>query len=158
MVVVVQYDCVWSFLFQTCLRTVSVSCQRSCASSSPWRRSACTTTVFAPSPPTSATYRLSPTSTSGNIPFPSLLQLPARPCIAIHNCSVCVCPRRCSRNLLSSLPPSMCQLPLLRVLIVSNNKLSALPTSIHTLTHLRQLVRSNIYPCLNLPTTTHRAL
>ncbi|XP_015256147.1 PREDICTED: leucine-rich repeat and calponin homology domain-containing protein 4-like [Cyprinodon variegatus] len=44
-----------------------------------------------------------------------------------------------SRNLLSSLPPSMFQLPLLRVLIVSNNKLSSLPSSIYSLTHLRQL-------------------
>ncbi|KAM9406954.1 leucine-rich repeat and calponin homology domain-containing protein 4 isoform 2-T3 [Salvelinus alpinus] len=43
----------------------------------------------------------------------------------------------------------MCQLPLLRVLIVSNNKLSALPTSIHTLTHLRQLdVSCNGLQCL----------
>uniref|UniRef100_A0A3Q3X795 Calponin-homology (CH) domain-containing protein n=1 Tax=Mola mola TaxID=94237 RepID=A0A3Q3X795_MOLML len=43
------------------------------------------------------------------------------------------------RNLLSSLPPSVFQLPLLRVLIVSNNKLCSLPGSIYALTHLRQL-------------------
>ena len=57
--------------------------------------------------------------------------------------SLCVCVFLClhSRNLLSSLPPSVFQLPLLRVLIVSNNKLSSLPASIHSLTHLRQLVR-----------------
>ncbi|KAK1889890.1 Leucine-rich repeat and calponin like domain containing protein 4 [Dissostichus eleginoides] len=38
-----------------------------------------------------------------------------------------------------SLPPSVFQLPLLRVLIVSNNKLCSLPASIYSLTHLRQL-------------------
>lgn len=47
---------------------------------------------------------------------------------------------RFSRNQLSSLPASVCELPLLRVLNVSNNKLSVLPGSIRRLAHLRQLV------------------
>ncbi|KAM7365966.1 hypothetical protein PAMP_015441 [Pampus punctatissimus] len=48
-----------------------------------------------------------------------------------------------------SLPPSVFQLPLLRVLIVSNNKLSSLPASINSLTHLRQLdVSCNELQCL----------
>lgn len=57
------------------------------------------------------------------------------------NVRSCVCAGLHSRNLLSSLPPSLFQLPFLRVLIVSNNKLCSLSASIYALAHLRQLVR-----------------
>ncbi len=63
----------------------------------------------------------------------------------------------CSRNQLSSLPPSVCQLPLLRVLIVSNNKLSVIPSSVHTLIHLRQLVRrTDRYTLIFILTASNR--
>jgi len=43
----------------------------------------------------------------------------------------------CSRNQLSVLPVSLCLLPCLQVLLLSNNKLVSLPEEIH---HLRQLM------------------
>lgn len=52
--------------FQICLRTVSVSCPRSSASSSLWRRWAFTTMGCVRCPPAWETSRPSPTSTSGN--------------------------------------------------------------------------------------------
>ena len=64
---------------------------------------------------------------------------------------IALLPQCCfSRNQLSHIPPVLCRLRHLEVLLATNNKLVSLPEEIGELEHLMELVRAaTCWPCLH---------